>query len=118
MKTRIATLVFIVGMFFVSTTFANEPVPASKAVHKSVAKQIQKELEYPDFAIDEKFECIVLVRLTILDDGSFDVELANCVSKRIKEYVTYEIEHMTSEEHAQYAGQTVHIKLKFDLKLV
>jgi len=118
MKTRIATLVFIIGMFLVSTAFANEPVPASKAVHKSVAKVIQNELEYPDFAIDEKFECCVLVRIIIQEDGRFDVDCANCVSKQMKDYVTYEIEHMLSEEHAQYAGQTVLIKLKFDLKIV
>ena len=118
MKTRIATLMFIVGMFIVSTAFANEPVPASSAVHKSVAKIIQAELEYPDFAIKEKFECCVIVSVVIQEDGRFEVDCANCVSDRMKKYVVYEIEHMVSEEHARYAGQSVLIKVKFDLKLV
>jgi hypothetical protein len=118
MKTRIATLVFIVGMFLVSSAFALEPVPASKAVAKSVAKTILNELEYPEFAIEEKFECCVLVSVVIQEDGRFDVDCANCVSERMKEYVVYEIEHMVSEEHAKYAGQTVLIKINFDLKLV
>ncbi len=118
MKTRIATLVFVLGMFIVSSGFALEPVPASKAVAKSVAATIANELEYPEFAIDEKFECCVLVSVTILENGSFDVDCANCIDNRMKKYVVNEIENMVSEEHAQYAGQTVLIKIKFDLKLV
>jgi len=118
MKTRIATLLFVVGMFLVSTTFANEPVPASKAVHKSVAKLIQSELEYPEFAISEKFECCVIISVIIQDDGSFEVDCANCVSDRMKNYVVHEVEQILSEEHARYAGQSVLIKVKFDLKLV
>ena len=118
MKTRIATLAFILGMFLVSTAFAAEPVPASKAVAKSVAKTILSELEYPEFAIDEKFECCVLVKVIILEDGTFDVDVANSISDRMKDYVVYEIEHMKSEEHAKYAGQTVLIKVNFDLRIV
>ena len=118
MKARIATLVFIVGMFLVSSAFAMEPVPASKAVAQSVAKAIANELEYPDFAIEEKFECCVLVSVTILESGRFYVDCANCVSERMKEYVSDEIGKMVSKDHAQYAGQTVLIKIKFDLKLV
>ena len=118
MKTRIATLMFIVGMFLVSTAFANEPVPASKAVAQSVAKEIQKELDYPDFAIEEKFECCVIVSVVIQEDGRYDVDCANCISDRMKEYVIYEIEHMKTDKHARYAGQSVLIKVKFDLKLV
>ena len=118
MKTRIATLVLLLGIFMVSSAFALEPVPASKAVAKSVATTIANELEYPEFAIEEKFECCVLVSVTILENGKFDVDCANCVDNRMKKYVINEIENMVSEEHAQYAGQTVLIKIKFDLKLV
>ena len=118
MKTRIATLMFIVGMFLVTTAFANEPVPASKAVAKTVAQKIQKEIDYPDFAIEEKFECCVLVSIIIQEDGRLDVDAANSISDRMKEYVTYEIEHMDTEDLARYAGQSVLIKVKFDLTLV
>ena len=118
MKTRIATLVFIFGMFIISTAFAAEPVPASKAVAKSVAETIVAELEYPEFAIKEKFECCVVVKVVILENGRFDVDGANSISKRMMDYVTYEIEHMVNEDYAKYAGQSVLIKIKFDLKLV
>ena len=118
MKTRIATLAFILGMFIFSSAFALEPVPASKAVAKSIATTIVNELEYPDFAIKEKFECCVLVNVVILEDGRFDVDCANCISERMKEYVIYEIEHIKSDEYVKYAGQSVLIKVKFDLKLV
>lgn len=118
MKTRIATLIFIFGMFIISSAFASEPVPASKAVAKSVAETIVAELEYPEFAIEEEFECCVLVNVVIQEDGRFDVDGANSVSKKMIEYVTYEIEHMVSEDYAKYAGQSVLIKIKFDLELV
>ena len=118
MKTRIATLVFILGMFLVTQAFALEPVPASKAVSKSVATTIAEELEYPEFAINEKFECCVMVSVTIQENGKFHVDCANCVDDRMKTYVKEEIEKIISEEHALYAGQTVLIKVKFDLKMV
>ncbi len=118
MKTRIATLMIVLGVFLATTAFAKEPVPASKAVSKSVAKLIENELEYPEFAIKEKFECCVLVSVIIQDDGTFVVDCANCVDKRMKDYVIEEIEDILSEHHAQYANQKVLIRVKFDLKLV
>ena len=118
MKTRIATLMFIVSMFFFATAYANEPVPASKAVAQSVAKNIQQELEYPEFAIKDKFECCVMVSIIIQEDGRYDVDCINCVSSQVKKYVEYEIEHMKFKEHAKYAGQSVLVKIKFDLKVV
>jgi hypothetical protein len=118
MKTRIATLMFIVGLFLTTTAFANEPVPASKAVAHSVALNIQQELEYPEFAIEDKFECFVLVSVIIQEDGRYDVDCANCISNKMKKYVVNEIKHMKFKEHAKYAGQSVLIKIKFDLKLV
>jgi hypothetical protein len=118
MKARIATLMIVLGVFLATTAFANEPVPASKAVSKSVANLIWEELEYPEFAIKEKLECCVLVSVIINDDGTFDVDCANCINKRLKEYVVNEIEQILSEEHAQYANQQVLIKINFDLLLV
>ena len=117
MKTRIATLFFVLGLFITATAFANEPVPASKAVSESIAKLIQSKLEYPEFAINEKFECNVAVSLEIQDDGTFNVDAANCVSSAMKEYVVEHIEDIISDEHARYAGQTVLLKIKFDLLL-
>ena len=118
MKTRIATLMIVFGVFLATTAFAKEPVPASKAVAKSVATLIQEELEYPEFAIKEKFECCVLVSVIIQDDGTYDVDCANCMDDRMKDYVVNEIENILSDKHTQYAGQQVLIKVKFDLKLV
>lgn len=118
MKTRIATLMILLGLFLASTAFANEPVPASKAVAQSVAKLIQDELEYPEFAIKNKFECCVMVSLVIQDDGSFEVDCANCINEDMKEYVIGEIEKMYSDKFSVYAGQQVLIKVNFDLLLI
>ena len=117
MKTRIATLMIVFGLFLAATAFANPPVPASKAVSKSVAKLVKSELSYPEFAIEEKFECCVVVSIVIQDDGTFDVDCANCVSSAMKDYVVEQIENMVSEDHARYAGQNVLLKINFDLLL-
>ncbi len=74
MKTRIATLFIVLGLFIVNIAIANEPVPASKTVAKSVANLIKSEIEFPDFARESDFYCCALVRVNILEDGTFQVE--------------------------------------------
>ena len=113
MKTRIATFMVVLGMLFTNIASANEPVPASRAVSKSIADLIKSELEFPDFARDSDFECCVFIRINILPDGTFDVDCANSRSNQLKQYVIYEIENIVSEKHALHAGQTVSLKVKF-----
>lgn len=115
MKTRIATLLFVFGLFVISSAFAMEPVPASKAVSKKVANLIENELDYPEFAIVDKFECCVAVKVLIQEDGTLDVTEANSVSKDMIKHVIKTIENMETEDLAKYAGQEVGIKIVFDL---
>lgn len=119
MKTRIATLALLIGLFISATAFASEPVPvpASKAVASSVATLIEDELEYPEFAIEEKLEADVVLELLIEDDGSFNVVAANCVDADLKEHVIETVENMETVQYTQYSGQTVLIKVTYDLKL-
>ena len=113
MKTRIATFLVVLGMLLASFASANEPVPASKAVSKSIATLIESELEFPDFARETDFECCALLRVTILENGTFDIDCINCMDLQLKNYVINEIKDIVSEEHAAFAGQTVSLKLKF-----
>lgn len=113
MKTGIATILFVVGMLCSSIALANEPVPASKEVSKSVADLIQSNIKYPEFAKAENFECCVLIRVIIQDDGSFMVDCTNCIDERLKAHVIEAVEKLVSEDHAQYAGQKVSIKVNF-----
>ena len=113
MKTGIATLLFVLGMFYGYTACANEPVPASKAVSKSVAELLQDNIDFPDFARSDNFDCCVLIRVIIQDDGSFEVDCVNCKDERLKKHVTETFEKLISEEHACYAGQQVSIKVNF-----
>ena len=117
MKTRIATLVLLIGVLITSTAFASEPVPASKAVATSVANLIQEELEYPEFAIEEKLEAVVVMEVSIDDDGSLEVLAANSLYSDMKEYVVESVENIETDDFAQYAGQTLLVKVKYDLKL-
>lgn len=119
MKTRIATLALLIGLFFTATAFASEPVPvpASKAVASSVAALIQDDLEYPEFAIEDRFEGDVVLEILIDGDGSFDVIAANSVNDNMKEHVIGAVEKIDSKKYAQYSGQTVLVKVTYDLKL-
>lgn len=115
MKIRIATLMIAFVVLMTGMTYAKEPVPASKAVSSSVANLLKTEIDYPDFARVNDFECCVIVRLFINEDGTFDVDCANCQDNRLKMHVKDSIEKIISKEHARYAGQTVSVKVVFRL---
>lgn len=118
MKTRIAILTVLLGLFITATAFANTPVPASKAVSNSVAELVSAELEYPEFAITHKYEGIVAVSLTIQEDGTFVVDASNALNDNMKKHVIKSIHNLQSDRLAKYAGQQVFLKVTFDLKLV
>ena len=116
MKTRIATLLFVLGLFLAGTAYASKPVIASREVSKSVAQQLKKEIRYPQFAIDQKFECCVVVRMLIQEDGTFEVVESNSMSKEMEKHVVKTIQNMkASEELKNYAGQNVLVKVNFVL---
>ena len=117
MKTRIATLVLLFSLFITATAFAAAPVPASKMVSSSVADYIEDELEYPDFAIEKRYEGDVLVKVLIEEDGTFDVIAANSYDKEVQKEVIRMIEEMEPDEFENFAGQTVQVKISFNLKL-
>jgi hypothetical protein len=113
MKTRIATFLFVLGVCFSQITFANEPVPANKAVSKSVAELLRNNIEFPDFARTDDYECCVLIRIIIQEDGKFKVDCVNCKDERLKAHVIEAVEKLVSEEHGYYAGQQVSLKVNF-----
>jgi hypothetical protein len=115
MKKRIATFLILLFTLSITTLLAKEPVPASNAVSLSIAELVKSEIDYPDFARTDGFECCVLIRLTILEDGRFEIECANCKDDRLKMHVKDQVSKITSKEHAQFAGQTVALKVMFKL---
>ncbi len=115
MKTRIATIMLMMALFIASTTFATTPVSATERVKKEIKSQVERKLIYPLFAIDEKIECCVLLSIIVGEDGSLDVDCANCVSQKMKDYVVKSVERIKTKDLAQYAGQTVLLRVKFDL---
>ncbi len=116
MKTRIAILTMLFGFFIAGTAMANEPVPATKAGSKAVAAFIEDEVSYPAFASENNIECCVSVSVVVQDDGSLDVDAANCGSCDMKDHVVKSIENAAKDEAlAQYAGQNVLLKVKFKL---
>ncbi|HEY9115443.1 MAG TPA: energy transducer TonB [Bacteroidales bacterium] len=116
MKTRIATLLIVLGIFVAGSAFASNPVIASKAVSGSIAKQLKSEIKYPSYAVDEKIECCVVVRLEIQEDGTLDVIESNSMSKKMEKHVIKTIESMEANgDLKNYAGQNVLVKVRFEL---
>lgn len=115
MKTRIAILTILMGLLIAGTAMANEPVPATKAASKAVTELLTDEISYPAFASEENIECCVLVSVTVQEDGSLDVDAANCSSCDMKDHVVKSIKESKNEDLAQYAGQNVLLKVNFEL---
>lgn len=115
MKRRIATFLIVMVALATTALYANEPVPANKTVSQSIAALLKSEIDYPDFARVDDFECCVLLRVTINPDGTFDVDCANCQDDRLEMYVKDEVDRIVTDEFTQYAGQTVAVKLIFKL---
>jgi len=115
MKSRIATYLIAMCMFIAGTAFANQPVKNNSEASQAVATLLKQELKYPKFAKDEKFECCVLVRLIINDDGSFKVDCANCTNQLLKTHVTKAIENISKEELKKYSGQQFSYRINFRL---
>ncbi len=116
MKTRIAIVTMLLGLFITGTAFAGEPVPALKAeATKAVAEFLQEEIDYPAFAAETNLECTVLVDLSIQEDGSFEVNGANAKFGCLKDHVVKAIEESKSKDLTKYAGQDVVLKIDFKL---
>jgi len=115
MKTRIATVFIMLGLFLVSSAFAAEPPIATEKAKKEVTKIIKKEVHYPQFAIEEKFQCCVAVSVVIKEDGTLEVDCANCIDPRMKDYVVSTIENSSSDKLKSFAGQNVQVKIYFKL---
>lgn len=115
MKTRIATIMLLLGLFVASTAFAMEPVPANNHVKNEIKQLVKKSMHYPQFAIDKKTECSVFVSITVNENGTLKVDCANCECPNLKNFVIKTIEKINAEDLADYAGQNMLLKIKFDL---
>jgi len=116
MRTKILISAIFVFTFAFGTLTANEPTMAPKAISSSVAEMINEEISYPRFAMDENFEGDVLLEITIEEDGKLDVTAANSINTEVKDHVIKSVENLESDKFDQYSGQTVYVKLSFDLR--
>lgn len=115
MKTRIATIMLLLGLFVASTAFAMEPVPATNHVKKEIKQLVKKSMHYPQFAIDKKTECTVFLSITVNECGRLEVDCANCSCADLKAFVIKTVEKIENDNLTDYAGQNMLLKIKFDL---
>lgn len=115
MKTRIAIVTMLLGLFITGTAFAGEPVPTSAAATTAVAEFLQEEIDYPAFASEKSMECTVFVDLMVNQDGTFEVKGANSKFGCLKDHVVKSIEDAKDKDLAKFAGQNVILKIDFQL---
>jgi len=116
MKSRIATFLIAMSMFLAGTAFASNPVKQNNDASKAISSLLKQELKYPKLAKEQNnFECCVLIRLVINEDGSFKVDCVNCSNDSIKTQITKAIERINKEELKEYAGQQFSYKINFKL---
>ena len=115
MKTRIAILTLVLSLFIAGSAMATVPVPATKAASKAVTSFLEDEISYPAFASENNLECFVVVSVVVQEDGTLDVEAANCSTNCMKDHVVKAIEDAKSDDLSQYAGQNVLLKVNFKL---
>lgn len=115
MKTRIAILTMLLGLFITSTAFAGEPVLRTQAATQAVAKVLEDEINYPAFASETNLECTVYVDITVNEDGTLKVNNANCKADCMKEHCVKAIEEAKSKDLKEFAGETVVLKIDYKL---
>ena len=115
MKPRIATFLIALCIFVSGTAFAINPVNQKSNASEAVAKLLKQELKYPKYAQHEKYECFVLARISITDDGLLKVECINCPCPRMKIHLKKAIAEIGTEEFKKYAGQEFNFRLNFTL---
>src|SRR6056297_910818 len=87
MNAKLFTLAAIFGFVFFQTAIADED--------KTMVKQtVQQEVDYPEFAVEEKLEGTVWVEFTINENGKIQVEKVNSMCVPLKNYVVRKIEGM------------------------
>lgn len=116
MKTKNLVLALIASIFTLGSVMANQPTMAPKEISSSVAEFIENEIEYPQFAKEDKFNGDVLLQLVIEEDGTFDVTAANSLNIDVKNHVIELVENLDSDKFDRYAGQTIMVKISFDLR--
>lgn len=116
MKTRIATVMLLLGIFIASTAFASEPVPANSQAKNEVKSLVLKKLIYPQFAIDSKTECTVYLSLIINENGMLEVDCANCSCEKVKDFTVKAIKKIKSDDLKNFKGQTMNLKVRYDLR--
>lgn len=102
-------------MFLAGTAFAANPVIQKSEAKKAVASILKQELKYPKYAKDENFECFVLARIVITEDGLLKAECVNCPCPRMKGHLKKAIAEIGANEFKKYAGLEFNFKLKFKL---
>ena len=114
MKSRIATFMIALFVFFAGIAFSSNTAITSDA-SKEVSKLLEKELNIPDYVRQNNTQCSALVRILLNDDGSLTADCVNCLNAETRRHVIEDIESIRSDDLIAYAGTELNFKITFKL---
>ncbi|MBT3303543.1 MAG: hypothetical protein HOD63_11220 [Bacteroidetes bacterium] len=99
----------------VSINFAFAVNDTEESKESSVKQAIKLEIDYPEFAIENKIEGEVLVSFEVNKDGKIDVLRTNSVYKELEGYVIEKMKSITVHADDAEIGKVYNMKISFKL---
>lgn len=96
----------------------NPPVQVPEDVSKELVKDIRKHLYVPNMEdVDQKGGSVYMM-IEVKEDGKLCVERFNSDNNKLGNFVSDKINHMKTDDYANYAGQVFYMNVKYDIQAV
>lgn len=106
MKTKISIILFFIALFSFGNIYAKNDSLEFK-------QSIINKITYPEFAMKEKLEADVWVKLTINDKGRINIDQINCVDVLFLDYVKEELQKIEFDLKSEFVNKTFYYKFTF-----
>ena len=118
MKAPILILAFalLIGTASFASNDDDNSIKALKAQKTRVIKNVNSQMDYPQFAIEKNIQGEVRVKFELDKKGNIDIISTNSAQWELEKYVISELKEMKVEEDNIFKGQTYNMKFSFRLQ--
>jgi hypothetical protein len=112
------SILALLAIFLISTSaFAlnTQDPEVVKAQKTNVVKNLKLQIDYPDFAIENKIQGHVYVSFNLDQAGNIIIEEIHSTQAELKEYVIEELKKINIPQNDEYINLTYEMRFKFDL---
>ncbi len=106
MKTKISIILFFVALFSFGNLYAKNDSLEFK-------QTIINKIKYPEFAMKDKLEADVWVKLTVNDIGKINIDQINCVDVLFLDYVKEEIQKIKIDLNNEFVNKPFYYRFTF-----